>query len=95
MYALATDPLLYYKILSESTSLKIRIWESTTPATDHDGDYLYIVTIPVTDLRSAQAVLARHLTLNGGVLACDQSEFPHKGQIRLLASSTWDNPAPP
>jgi hypothetical protein len=90
MYALATDHLLYYKITPEPDGFKLRIWE--TPAMDgnRQGAYLYILNHQVSSMAEARAVLANHLSLNGGALACDQAELPHKGKIRLLAFPTWN-----
>lgn len=91
MYALATDPLLYYKITLEPTGCKIRIWETPDTTVDGQGPYLYILTRQVNDLAEAKAVLSQHLALNGGALTCDQAEFPHKGKIRLMAFPTWND----
>jgi hypothetical protein len=90
MYALATDHLLYYKITSEHSGLKLRIWETPDLAKDCHETYLYVLNFRVADMAEAKSILTRHLGLNGGALACDQAELPHKGKIRILAFPTWN-----
>jgi hypothetical protein len=95
MYALATDHLLYYKITSEPSGLKLRIWETPDLVQDRHGAYLYVLNFRVADMAEARSILTRHLDLNGGALACDQAELPHKGKIRILAFPTWNSPETP
>lgn len=90
MYALAIDHLLYYKITSEPNGLKLRIWETPETAQDHHSHYLYILNLRVANMAEAREVLSQHLGQNGGALACDQAELPHKGKIRILAFPTWN-----
>lgn len=98
MYALAADHLLYYKITLETEGCRLRIWETPDTAEDSEqGSYQYIINLRVANFDEAKATLARHLALNGGALACDQSEFPQKGKIRLMSFPTWnrqDSPEP-
>ncbi|MFH7243139.1 MAG: hypothetical protein ACHWZW_09850 [Spirulina sp.] len=95
MYALATDHLLYYKIISEPSGLKLRIWETPDLVPDRHGAYLYVLNLRVADMAEARSILTRHLDLNGGALACDQGELPHKGKIRILAFPTWNSQETP
>lgn len=96
MYALAADHLLYYKITSGPEGCRLRIWEVPDTAEEGEqGSYLYIINLRVANVVEAKAVLTHHLALNGGALACNQADFPHKGKIRIMAFPTWNRQEPP
>jgi hypothetical protein len=85
----AIEPLLFYKISTNSEGTQLRIWEEYSSHADQSqSPYLYILSIQLTSAAEAQAYLRLHVALNGGILAADQN-LPPKGKIALMPYPTW------
>jgi hypothetical protein len=90
-YAPAVDHhLLFYKIISDTEGIRLRIWESADPLDQSPSPYLYILNLRVSSLDEAKRRLKTHLTLNGGTLSSGQA-LPHKGKVRLMPHATWND----
>ena len=89
MHSPAVEPLLFYKISTDSEGTRLRIWEEYARHADRgQSPYVYILNILLTSAAEAQAYLRLHVALNGGILATDQT-LPPKGKIALMPYPTW------
>ncbi|MGB3137285.1 MAG: hypothetical protein WBG38_15730 [Nodosilinea sp.] len=88
-YAPAIDHLLFYKIITDTDGIRLRIWESATDLDQSPSPYLYILNLRVGSIAEAKKRLKTHLTLNGGTLATGQT-LPYKGKVKLMPYATWE-----
>ena len=89
MYAPELHHLLHYKISTDSSGVRLRIWELANGSSDQEKTYLYIINHRLASLDEAREQLRHHLNLNGGILTQDQ-EIPRRGQIKLFPHPTLE-----
>jgi hypothetical protein len=88
-YAPAHDHVLFYKIVTASDGVRLRIWESAEDVDSGSFPYLYILNLRVGSMAEAKRRLKQHLALNGGTLANGQ-DLPYKGKVKLMPYATWN-----